>query len=288
MGGFFTNVQVRVGDRPPDQLRRAIINALQTWALANDFAQSDGTRKVDRTIIVGMADGLWIPVYDELAEFQYDGLLLDLCTILSASTDSAVIGILVHDSDILYIPLFEHGRLVDSYVSDPEYFGPVESTEKQAQAGHADRWAGVLADGVRVDRLRTIWDTQHIFAEDLLKQVAQAIGLPTKSCLVGFNSLGSECRDSEVLTKLSFSRTRPSSVDAAEMFMLLTALKEKNVEGPESSRHNRAIRIPHEAVQPHGRCDSSQSVLSDIHQFLGRGARGSSCRIDSEGSSTRL
>ena len=143
------------------------------------------------------------------------------CTVLSASTDSAVIGILVHDSDILYLPLFENGRPVDRYVSDPEYFGPIESSEKQAQAGHADRWAGLLVDGIRPDRLRTIWDTQNIFAEDLLKQVAQAIGLSTKSCLVGFNSLGSEGRDSEILTKLSFRRTRPSSAEAAEMFMLL-------------------------------------------------------------------
>lgn len=224
MGSFFTNVQVKVGDRSPALVQRQIIAALQAWARENGFEASDTSSEATRAIVVGPAgNDQWIPVYDELTETQYEDILSELCLTLSKATISTVVGIIVHDSDVLGLLLCENGKVVDRYLSDLEYFRFTNPNEKPAYVGHEDLWRHLLAGGTAPDVLRAIWDSDTVFAEDLLKQVAQAIGLPIDQCLIGFNYLTAERADNQDFTKLQFRWTRPVSAEAAELATALAA-----------------------------------------------------------------
>ena len=67
--------------------------------------------------------GRWISVYDEAPESQDESTLREVAEHLSATLEHAVITVLVHDSDVLRLSLFEPGGLRAEYDSNPEFSG---------------------------------------------------------------------------------------------------------------------------------------------------------------------
>jgi hypothetical protein len=195
MGAFFTNVQVHTGGRPAERVRASVIEAVRRWTLAGPFVEIAGDDPVaGRTALVGPADSQpWIAVYDSLAENQDIDLLVDLTQALSAADGAlASLAILVHDSDLLELRLCCEGTLVDAYSSWPGYFDEISPEQEQALAGRPELWRDLLAAGESAEDLRQVWNDEPLFAEELLQDVADVLGLNPERCSTGFTYLSQE------------------------------------------------------------------------------------------------
>ncbi|MCG8416416.1 MAG: hypothetical protein MJE77_00570, partial [Proteobacteria bacterium] len=116
MGSFFTNVQVRVDAREPEQSRRRIVAALRQWMTASGYIEVRDEDNHERTFLVGpVTKHPWITIYDSATEGQSDSVLSELTTVLSAAMRGVAIAVLMHDSDVLELTLFEQGARQDEY-----------------------------------------------------------------------------------------------------------------------------------------------------------------------------
>jgi hypothetical protein len=108
LGSFFTNIQVHVGEIPPDEARRTVIRAIQDHAARSGLETVPG-EPAERSVPIGPASHApWISVFDEAGDDQDGDRLRELAEALSAPA-SVALGILVHDSDILELRLCRAG-----------------------------------------------------------------------------------------------------------------------------------------------------------------------------------
>jgi hypothetical protein len=93
-----------------------------------------------------------------------DGLSLDddehhnVCLELSRCYNSLILKTAEHDSDVFYYTCFFAGKLIDSFVSIPDYFEPVTEAERVTLRGKPERWIHLLDFSVDVQELRRILD----------------------------------------------------------------------------------------------------------------------------------
>jgi hypothetical protein len=183
MGSFFTNVQLlragRLASAPRPAQVAAIADAIKQAALAAGFVEADPAGKADRTILVGGGDGdgRWLTIYDSATEDQDDKALDALASALSARLETSAVTVLVHDSDVLELRLFEAGKRADRYNNDPGYFsGRVSKKAAAEAAGHPERWSPLLGAGATAAQLRAIWGDEALPAESVLAKTADALG----------------------------------------------------------------------------------------------------------------
>ena len=185
MGSFFTNVQLLRGGRLAGQSRAAVIavvtDAIKEVALEDGFVLADKAGKADRTVLIGGghgdSDGRWLTIYDEGTEGQDDKRLDALAGALSAELETSAVTVLVHDSDVLEMRLFEDGKRADRYNNAPGYFDERVSKKAAAEAaGHPERWSHLLRDGVTAAAVRAIWSDETLHAETVLAKTAAALG----------------------------------------------------------------------------------------------------------------
>jgi len=185
MGSFFTNVQLLRGGRLAGQSRAAVIavvtDAIKEVALEDGFVLADKAGKADRTVLIGGghgdSDGRWLTIYDEGTEGQDDKRLDALAGALSAELETSAVTVLVHDSDVLELRLFEDGKRADRYNNAPGYFDERVSKKAAAEAaGHPERWSHLLRDGVTAAAVRAIWSDETLHAETVLAKTAAALG----------------------------------------------------------------------------------------------------------------
>jgi hypothetical protein len=120
----------------------------------------------------------WITIYDQSTEAQDGNSLRDLVATSSRLTESFAVSVLVHDSDILSLELFEAGKIVDSYCHNPE--------QPTRQRGNVQLWKELLIDGASAEDLRKAFDYTSTFAEDTLDRVAQVVGFDKQAVKTGF------------------------------------------------------------------------------------------------------
>ncbi len=213
MGAFFTNVQVHTGGHPPAEIRNKIVEVVRGWILAGAYDEAAATDPtVDRHVVIGPVAQPWVAVYDELTETQHIDLLVELAIAVSNATGTPALGVLVHDSDVLELRLCREGRLIDSYSSEPDYFEKVGAKRRRELAGHPELWSDLLPPGAGLRRLREAMHKKALFAEDILRAIAEAVGLNPEQCLTGFNSLGEVGADEAAHVHLAFK----SKAKAAE------------------------------------------------------------------------
>jgi len=185
VGSFFTNIQVRTGAEG----REAIVRALKT-------ALGAGRTDVDRTVVVrGVDAGGWVAIYDSHTESQ-DGRALDaLATLASSAAKAPAFSVLVHDSDVLLLGLFESGSLEDRFDSWPDYFEPCTAARKKEVAGDVSKWARLLPPGASEEELRVILTRDDMRAERTLHDLATLLGVEVSRARVGFRYLEEADRD---------------------------------------------------------------------------------------------
>ncbi len=102
MGSSFSNVHIRIKDQ----------NAVK--AAFNDLNLLP--------VFVSKAANGWVSTYPHITEGEDEEFLKRICSQLSAKLKSGVLGLIVHDSDILIYSLGDNGQVADHYNSWPGYF----------------------------------------------------------------------------------------------------------------------------------------------------------------------
>jgi hypothetical protein len=136
------------------------------------------------------AKSRWTSLYEEQASEQDDKRIRDLAGGLSEDLNVAAIAFLVHDSDIACYWLFDHGRLLDDYNSDPSYFDPDFDGPPSPSGGRPEVLVRYCRQGVRQDELAAILSVESLrattFAENLIERLAKALGIDHNLAIADF------------------------------------------------------------------------------------------------------
>jgi ribosomal protein S18 acetylase RimI-like enzyme len=121
----------------------------------------------------------WITVYDEASD-RDPASLRRLAKELSERTGAVVIAIGVEHEQIVRFVLHEAGRIVDEYLSVPEYYGPLPPGDAIALAANprvVARLTGADPAAVRAVARTALSPADLPPAQELLESLAAAIGL---------------------------------------------------------------------------------------------------------------
>jgi hypothetical protein len=153
----------------------------------NALSASVNRRGVTRYRIAPAKDG-WASLYEEQASQQDEGRIRELAGGLSADLHAAVIAFLVHDSDVACYWLFDDGRLLDEYNSCPDYFdedGPDDGPPSRS-GGRPEVLLRYCRTGVRQEELAAILAEETVFAENVILQLAAALGIDRERALADY------------------------------------------------------------------------------------------------------
>lgn len=130
------------------------------------------------TIVSPAREG-WIAVYDELCD-RDRAAQHRLAAELSDRLGAVVVALALEEARVVRFALFERGRLVDEYLSVPEYYGPLEKADALALAANPTLVARLT--GADPARVRTVARTAGSPAElppaaELLARIAEVMGL---------------------------------------------------------------------------------------------------------------
>jgi hypothetical protein len=151
-------------------------------------------RRLGRDAYVSPTIGGVTVVYDREAEEQDTAVLQGLAEQLSRQFHVPALAALVHDSDVLWYGLFEDGRRLDEYKSEPAYFLDIDPVPPNG--GDAAVLARVFGAEDRADEIEAIlrqWDDDSLedypFAEERHQALAEALSLPPYAHGAGYNSI---------------------------------------------------------------------------------------------------
>ncbi|MDI1432521.1 hypothetical protein [Polyangium sorediatum] len=213
MGAFFTNVHVRLPQGTSlEPLRAALIAAAEEEGaeLCAEGAEPDRT-----VLILGPNKQGWVSLYDERTEGQDQARLDDLAALTSRALDAPALTVLVHDSDVLCMDLFDKGACVDRYNSHPSYFGEeADAGDAEDLSGHPERWVKGFGLALSAAELRAIWSGKELFAEVTLAETARALGAPPEQMGVGYRYLDEQTRAKATALRFRL-RERPGYEAAA-------------------------------------------------------------------------
>ena len=148
-----------------DVLRRDLERSPRGESFGSVHVQTDDLPAVQRAVagftplraggsegsVVIPPRGGWISVYDELAD-RHPTALRRLARELSDRLGAVVMSLGVEDGAVVRFLLLDRGRLLDEYLSVPEYYGPLPSGEVVALAANptlAERMTGADRREVR-------------------------------------------------------------------------------------------------------------------------------------------
>lgn len=164
MGSFYVNYTVRHPDA------KAVAAALRGRAAMVTPSQNGN-----------------VVVYDEASDDQDQEVIVGLGTSLSKTLQCAVLAVLNNDDDVLWYRLFEKGKLVDHYDSDPGYFDDT-SEEDTPTGGDARRLCAAFGNKAvakveAILRKSDLDDDGYGAASERHSELVEALGLPL--CTVG-------------------------------------------------------------------------------------------------------
>ncbi|RKH68157.1 hypothetical protein D7X96_17850 [Corallococcus interemptor] len=193
MGAFFTNFQVHTGGLSPGVARERLLSGLRERLVGLGLVEAGpGVPVTRRWCVAPASQGPWLAVYDEATEGQDDAMLEAGALLLSSVLPSAVVGVRVHDSDVLDLWLAKEGPVVDRFRNWPGYFTgkPIPSRRTGRLAGRPEAWRELLVSGAP-DLLRAAWDAPPTRqgASEILGRLAPLLGWDSDRVTVGFRSL---------------------------------------------------------------------------------------------------
>jgi ribosomal protein S18 acetylase RimI-like enzyme len=122
----------------------------------------------------------WIAVYDEVCDRNPD-MLRRLAKELSDRMGSIVLLLGVERDELVRMILFEHGRIVDEYLSVPEFYGPLPPGDVVGLAANprvVSRLTGADPEAVRRIAVTASSPADLAPARELLAEFAGAMGIP--------------------------------------------------------------------------------------------------------------
>ena len=273
MGAFFTNVQIRIpaGVEPyvlANQLRGLVEHRLGDDGLV---PAADG-EPADREILIVPGDR-WLAFYDARTEDQ-DNRVEVWARDISQAFDTDAFSVLVHDSDVLALALFERGKPRDRFDSNPEFSGKQRSsTTPEARAA---KWASILAPGHDTRELAAVFAAKGVFAEAALDALAPAIGTDVSWLRTGYNYL---VRDDAV---------PPHVVRVRARFAARPPWERRLVGAPRLTSQWEAVGMEPPPPAPHRVLEGHELRASAICKNRGGAARGLRIVIDAPGDCVEL
>jgi hypothetical protein len=172
MGGHYGSIQVRGCDRE------------KLCAVLAEIAGSKGK------FLVGPLLRGWVGAYPNRG-----GQNPEIASAIAARLTSDLLYVGVHDDDILFYEFYKQGQLLDSYCSDPDYFGEVPAPERERLKGRPEVFEGIL-DAAAIADLRTLLaNKEHgTFMSERLAELARILGI--ENAVTSYEYLKDGDRDS--------------------------------------------------------------------------------------------
>jgi hypothetical protein len=169
MGAFFTNYHVRKVDA--EVCAKALTTLISSRALVTDSKNE------------------WTTVYDEQSDSQDIEVLRRLAKDLSSKLKTAVIAMMVHDSDIFVYLIYENGKLIDQFDSKPDYFGPVSGAQKKEWRGDFAKLIPYAKKKASTQDFNRIAEKETVFEEERAGEFSQLLGIDPSRAKTGFKYL---------------------------------------------------------------------------------------------------
>jgi ribosomal protein S18 acetylase RimI-like enzyme len=121
----------------------------------------------------------WIAVYDDVCDRNPD-MLRRLAKELADRMGAVVLLLGVERDELVRMILFEHGRIVDEYLSVPEFYGPLPPGDVVALAANprvVSRLTGADPEAVRKIAITAPSPAVLAPARELLSELARAMGI---------------------------------------------------------------------------------------------------------------
>lgn len=141
----------------------------------------------------------WITVYDEASEPQDIKELGRLAKGLSSKLKSAVFSFMVHDSDIFVYLLYENGKLIDQFDSNPDYFGPVTNAHRKKWIGHSEKLLKYALRGTTAETIKKLLAKPQLVEDERAVEFAQLFGIDQHRSRLGFKYAKEESSDYEII-----------------------------------------------------------------------------------------
>lgn len=165
--------------------------ALRALLVTPETSEVDADADADRSIVL-LSSGRWVAVYDELSDELARDELEALAKGLSAALDVPAVTALVADSDVLLMELFERGKRVADFDSNPALSGRRRTKLK------LDKWSAHLAPGHGPSALAAVFAEQKLFAERTLQKAAALLGMDAQRACLGYRYVSEQAQhDSE-------------------------------------------------------------------------------------------
>src|SRR2546430_6497002 len=180
---------------PLDDVERRLGTRAPAPSFASTHVQSDDLKSVERAVsqfllrlggsrwteVVAPSNG-WIAVADELCDGDR-GAQRRLAAELSDRLGAVVVALRVEEEAVVRFLLFERGRMVDEYLSVPNYYGDVNKADEVSLAANSTlvpRLTG--ADPARVRAVARVASSPSELppARDLIDQIADLLGLEAR------------------------------------------------------------------------------------------------------------
>src|SRR5262245_51561472 len=136
------------------------------------------------------AKGGWTSLYEEQASHQDDRRIHELMSGLSGDLKVAAIAFMVHDSDIACYWLYENGELLDEFNSCPAYFDDDATGEEPPSGGLPDVLVRYCRAGVTEEQIASSLGGESVFAEGVIEELAQALGIDAERALSDYRDVG--------------------------------------------------------------------------------------------------
>lgn len=191
MGVFFTNYHVRkVGTAACAKVLTTLISS--------------------RALVTNSKNG-WTTVYDERSDSQDIEVLRALAKGLSSKLKTAVIAVMVHDSDIFVYLIYENGELIDQFDSKPDYFGPVSKAQKKEWRGDFAKLLPYAKRRASAQDFRRFAEKEMVFEEERAGEFSRLLGIDPSRAKTGFKYV------QETKHKLTLVYAKGHSEDQAQL-----------------------------------------------------------------------
>ena len=178
MGAFYTNI------------------TLQTSDLKSLITQM---KKKKRNGYILTVSNRFTVLYDQGIEDQNAAMIENLSSEISERLACAAFTVLVHDSDVFAYWLYQNGKLIDEYNSDPTYFD--NSVNKTSYGGNAQQLCHIFDVPERAEQVSKIfqrvkkgiiedsWDGGYLNGGDIHRELATALRLPINVAVAGYYAI---------------------------------------------------------------------------------------------------
>ena len=145
-------------------------------------------------------------VYDQKSEIEGDPAIEKLGIELSQRSGARVLSVMIADDDIMMYWLFQEGKVVDTYNSNPGY-GEIADPPRPPEGGDSSKLCSAFAykNAEQVERvLRTSAGSGYVFEFERHKALTVLLGLSPEAVAVGFSSFRMEIFRKDLLHLISF------------------------------------------------------------------------------------